>query len=92
MRSRVESFEQEFAEFCGVKHCVGVDNGTEALFIALQVLGVGKGTKSSQAVKSFVATSEAITMAGASVAFVDITPQTYNINVEKIEERINLPL
>ena len=85
----LERFEHEFAEFCGVKHCVGVDNGTDALFIALKVLGVGKGDEVITAANSFVATSEAITMAGASVAFVDIDPQTYNLDVEKIEERIN---
>ena len=87
--AHLKNFEHEFAEFCGVKHCVGVGNGTDALFIALKVLGVGKGDEVITAANSFVATSEAITMAGARVAFVDINAATYNIDVEKIEERIS---
>lgn len=84
----VDSFERAFAEFCGVKNCVGVGNGTDALFIALKSLDIGEGDEVITAANTFVATSEAITMAGASVVFVDINPQTYNIDVHKIEEKI----
>ncbi len=85
----LKTFEHEFAEFCGVKHCIGVGNGTDALFVALKVLGIGKGDEVITAANSFVATSEAITMAGARVVFVDINAETYNIDVDEIEEKIN---
>ena len=72
----------------GVNYCLGVGNGTDALFIALKSLGVGSGDEVITAANSFIATSEAITMSGARVVFVDINPDTYNINVTKIEEKI----
>lgn len=84
----VKSFETAFAEYCGVKHCVGVGNGTDAIFIALKTLGVGSGDEVITAANSFIATSEAITMTGARVVFVDINPLTYNIDTKKIEEKI----
>ncbi len=83
-----KSFESAFAEFCNVNHCVGVGNGTDALYIALRALGIGEGDEVLTAANSFVATSEAITMTGAKVVFVDINPKTYNIDVEKIKEKI----
>ena len=83
-----KSFEDAFAEFCGVKHCVGVGNGTDALFIALKALGIGEGDEVITASNTFIATSEAITTTGAKVVFVDINPKTYNIDIEKIEEKI----
>ena len=83
-----KSFEAAFAKFCNAKHCIGVGNGTDALFIALASLGIGKGDEVITAANSFIATSEAITMAGAKVVFVDINAQTYNIDVNKIEEKI----
>ena len=84
----VEDFEKAFAEFCSAKHCVSVGNGTDALFIALKALGIGKGDEVITAANSFIATSEAITMAGARVVFVDIDPRTYTIDVGKIEQKI----
>jgi dTDP-4-amino-4,6-dideoxygalactose transaminase len=84
----VKSFEAAFAEFCEVKHCVGVGNGTDALFVALRAVGVGEGDEVITAANSFIATSEAITMTGARVVFVDINPDTYNIDVKKIEEKV----
>ena len=85
---RLKSFEASFADFCGVKHCVGVGNGTDAIFIALKALGIGQGDEVITTALSFIATSEAITMTGAKVVFVDINPQTYNIDVKKIEEKV----
>ncbi|HXY55769.1 MAG TPA: DegT/DnrJ/EryC1/StrS family aminotransferase [Nitrospirota bacterium] len=84
----VKSFETSFAEFCQVKYCIGVGNGTDALFIALKTLGVGVGDEVITVANSFIATSEAITHAGAKVVFVDIDPKTYNIDTGKIEEKI----
>jgi len=82
----VESFEKAFAEFCGVKHCIGVGNGTDALFIALKTLGIGQGDEVIVPANSFIATSEAVTLTGARVAFVDIDPKTYNMDPHKLED------
>jgi len=84
----VKAFEDAFAEYCGVAHCVGLANGTDALFVALRTLGIGPGDEVITVANSFVATSEAIRMAGAQVVFVDINPVTLNIDVERIEEKI----
>jgi dTDP-4-amino-4,6-dideoxygalactose transaminase len=84
----VKKFEEEFARYCGVDHCVGVANGTDALFIALRTLGVGPGDEVITAANTFIATAEAIKMAGAQVVFVDINPKTYGIDVDRIEEKI----
>ena len=84
----VKEFENAFAAYCGVEHCVGCANGTDALYLALRTLGVGHGDEVITAANTFIATSEAIRMAGAQVVFVDINPHTYNIDVERIEEKI----
>src|SRR5687768_13458361 len=84
----VKAFEDSFARFCGATHCVGLANGTDALFVALKTLGVGPGDEVITVANSFVATSEAVRMAGAQVVFVDIDPQTYNIDVNQLEARI----
>jgi dTDP-4-amino-4,6-dideoxygalactose transaminase len=86
--SYVKNFETAFAEFCNVKHCVGVGNGTDALFLALKALNIGSGDEVITAANSFVATSEAITMTDAKVVFADINPTTYNISIEEVEKRI----
>jgi dTDP-4-amino-4,6-dideoxygalactose transaminase len=86
--SFVASFERAFAAFCGVKHCIGVGNGTDAIYIALRALGIGPGDEVITVANSFIATSEAITMTGAKVVFVDINPQTYNIDVTQIEGKV----
>ena len=85
----VKSFEEAFAAFCGVKHCIGVGNGTDALFISLRALGIGRGDEVVTAANSFIATSEAVTMSGAKVVFADIDPKTYNIDAAKVEEKIS---
>ena len=82
----VNSFEKSFADFCNVKHCVGVGNGTDALFIALRVLGIGKGDEVLVPANSFIATSEAVTLTGARVAFVDVNPRTYNMDPGRLED------
>jgi dTDP-4-amino-4,6-dideoxygalactose transaminase len=84
----VDAFERDFAAFCGVKHCIGVGNGTDALFIALKCLGIGPGDEVITAANSFIATAEAITLTGARVVFCDIASQTYNIDVNLIEAKI----
>jgi dTDP-4-amino-4,6-dideoxygalactose transaminase len=86
--SFVKEFEEAFARYCGTEHCVGVANGTDALFIALKALGVGPGDEVITVANTFVATSEAITSAGARVVFCDCDPETYNIDVTQIEAKI----
>lgn len=84
----VREFERAFARYCGVEHCVGVANGTDGLAIALRVLGIGPGDEVITAANSFIATSEAVRMAGARVVFVDIDPRTYNIDVHQVESKV----
>lgn len=84
----VRLFEESFSHYLGVKECIGVGNGTDALWIALKCLGIGKGDEVITAANSFIATSEAITLAGAKVVFVDCDRETYNIDVQKIEKAI----
>ena len=67
----VLEFEEAFAAFCRTKHCVGVGNGTDALFIALKCLGVGPGDEVITVANSFIATAEAASLTGAKVVFVD---------------------
>jgi dTDP-4-amino-4,6-dideoxygalactose transaminase len=84
----LEKFELQFAEFCGARNCIGVGNGTDAIFIALIALGISPGDEVITAANSFIATSEAITMAGGRVVFADIDPGTYNLDVEDLERKI----
>jgi len=84
----VKEFELSFADMLGVKHCVGVANGTDALIIAMKALGIGSGDEVIVPANSFIASSEAVTAVGAKVVFVDNHPKTYNINVDLIEEKI----
>ncbi len=83
-----KAFEKDFTAYCGVRHCVGVGNGTDALFIALKTCGVGEGDEVITPANTFIATAEAITMTGARVVFADINPRTYNIDVVRLEEKI----
>lgn len=85
----VKSFEENFANYICVKNCIGVGNGTDALYIALTALGISEGDEVITVANSFIATSEAITLAGAKVVFVDCDKDTYNIDVDKIENVIS---
>jgi dTDP-4-amino-4,6-dideoxygalactose transaminase len=80
----VEAFEHDFAQFCGVKHCIGVGSGTDALRFALIAAGVRPGESVITAPNTFIATTEAISQAGALPEFVDIDERTYNIDPEKL--------
>lgn len=77
---QVEQFEQEFAAFCGARHCVGVSNGTDALRFALMASGVGPGDAVLTVSHTFIATVEAISQAGAATEFVDIDDSTYTMS------------
>jgi dTDP-4-amino-4,6-dideoxygalactose transaminase len=82
----VEDFEGAFAECCEASYCVGVGSGTEALLFGLLAAGVSSGDSVLTAPNSFIATTEAITQAGAQPEFVDIDEQTYNIDPEQLRE------
>ncbi len=84
----LKQFEAEFAAFCNAKGCVGVGNGTDALYLALRALGVGDGDEVITVAHTFIATSEAITMAGARPVFVDIREDTMLMDPAKIEAAI----
>jgi dTDP-4-amino-4,6-dideoxygalactose transaminase len=84
----VGEFETNFANLLGVKSCIGVGNGTDALIICLKTLGIGRNDEVITVANSFIATSEAITAVGAKVVFVDNLPETYNINFKEIEKKI----
>jgi len=84
--TEVERFEEEFADYCEVKYAVGVGNGTDALYLALRALGIGQGDEVVTVPNSFIATAEAITLTRAKVAFVDIDPNTYNMDPEKLDD------
>jgi dTDP-4-amino-4,6-dideoxygalactose transaminase len=82
----VAEFETEFAQFCGTRHCVGVGSGTDALRFALIAAGVRRGDTVITAPNTFIATTEAISQAGARPDFVDIDGRTYTMDAEKLHE------
>lgn len=84
----VAEFEQQFARFCGVRHCVGVGSGTDAVRFALMAAGVKSGDVVITVPNTFIATTEAITQAGARPDFVDIDERTYCISPAKLEQYI----
>jgi dTDP-4-amino-4,6-dideoxygalactose transaminase len=84
----VAAFEQEFAEYVGVRHAVGVGSGTEALHLALRACGIGPGDTVATVSHTAVATVAAIELAGATPLLVDIEPRTYTLDPERLEEAI----
>jgi dTDP-4-amino-4,6-dideoxygalactose transaminase len=80
----VDEFEADFAQFCDTKHCVGVNSGTDALRFALVAAGVATGDIAVTVPHTFIATTEAISQAGAHVAFVDIDEATYTMDPEAL--------
>jgi dTDP-4-amino-4,6-dideoxygalactose transaminase len=82
----VEGFEQDFAEFCDTKYCVGISSGTDALRFALMAAGVSPGDCVVTVPNTFIATTEAITQAQALPEFVDIDERTHNMDPAKLRE------
>ena len=80
----VAGFEQDFAQFCGTRHCVGVGSGTDAVRFALIATGVKPGDIVVTVPNTFIATTEAITQAGAIPDFVDVDERTYNMDPERL--------
>lgn len=88
MGENVTNFEKNFAAFCNAKHCLGVSNGTSALFLALKAAGIKQDDEVITVPNTFIATTEVITHCGAKVIFVDIDPKTYTIDVNNIKNAI----
>jgi len=85
---KVTAFEKEFAEFANVSYSIAVNTGTSALHLAIVSAGVKPGDEVILPSFTFVATAEAVVMAGGKPVFVDIDPRSFNINPNKIEEKI----
>ena len=84
----VREFEDAFAGYCGTDHGVGAANGTAALHVALEALEIGPGDRVLTTPFSFVATANAIRLAGAEPIFADVDPETYNLDPEAVEDTL----
>ncbi len=85
---RLARFERAFADYCGAAHCVGVDSGTQALHLALRALGVGPGDEVITVPNTFIATVEAIVHAGATPVFVDVDPETWLMDPQRVADAV----
>jgi len=84
LSDNVESFEREFADYCGMPYAVGCASGTDALKLSLKALGIKEGDKVITTPLTFIATVESIISVGAEPIFVDIDPVTYNMDPENV--------
>lgn len=84
----VQGLEREFADFLGARHGIGVSDGTNALHIILRAMGIGPGDEVITPTHTFIATAEAIALAGATPVFVDVNPDTCLIDCAQVEARI----
>src|SRR5262249_24015193 len=85
---KVAEFERSFATYVGSKHCVGLNAGTSALHLALLGAGVGPGDEVITVPMTFIATSWAVSYAGATPVYVDVDPVTYTMDPAQVESRI----
>ena len=83
-----KKFEEEYATYCGVKYCVGVASGLDSLILILRAMDIGVGDEVIVPSNTYIATALAITYVGAKPVFVEPVIETFNIDVNKIEEKI----
>lgn len=86
--SDVAAFEDEFARYCGAAHAVGLDSGMSALELGMRAMGIGPGDEVITPAHSFIASSSAISFTGATPVWVDVEPDTYNIDPDLVEAAI----
>lgn len=84
----LRQFEKEFSDYCEVKACVGVGNGTDALYLALRALGIGAGDEVITVAHTFIATAETISLTGARPIFVDVREDTMVMDADRLEAAI----
>jgi dTDP-4-amino-4,6-dideoxygalactose transaminase len=84
----VEDFEQAWASYCGLTHAVGVGSGTDALLLTLRALGIGSGDDVIVPANTFIASAEAVVMAGATPVFADVSPDTLLLTPAQLEAAI----
>ena len=83
----VQAFEREFADFCGVKHAIGVGNGTDSLILCLRLLGIGRGDEVITAPNSWISSASAVALVGAKPVFADVGPDQL-IDPEEVADKI----
>ncbi|HSC28710.1 MAG TPA: aminotransferase class I/II-fold pyridoxal phosphate-dependent enzyme [Vicinamibacterales bacterium] len=86
--AHVDAFEREFAEAVGVPHAVALSSGTAALHLSLLALGIGRGDDVVTSTLTFAATANAITYVGARPAFIDVSPQTWTMDADLLDEEL----
>ncbi|MBV9417924.1 MAG: DegT/DnrJ/EryC1/StrS family aminotransferase [Solirubrobacterales bacterium] len=84
----LEAFEDEYADYCGATHAVGLSSGTDALILALRALDIGPGDEVLVPANSFIATAEAVSIIGATPRFVDVDPETALVSADTVEAEI----
>lgn len=84
-----KKFEQEFAEYCGTNYCVGVATGLDAIYLVLRAMEIGRGDEVIVPSNTYIATALAVSYTGATPVFVEPIIENYNIDTDKIEEKIN---
>jgi dTDP-4-amino-4,6-dideoxygalactose transaminase len=89
MGKQIDEFESDYAHFLGVKSVIGMSSGTDALLLILKVLGIKEGDYVVTVPNTFIATTEAITMAGGRILFVDVDEHTSNMSAKMLDEFLN---
>jgi dTDP-4-amino-4,6-dideoxygalactose transaminase len=85
----VEKFEQSWAHYCGTRNAVGTASGTDAIELVLRGLGIGQGAEVVVPANTFIATAEAVVLAGATPRFVDVDPYTLQMTVDDVRDALN---